>query len=351
MNIEARNSRIIELRKSGLSTDQTAEALQSEYPGITRGVVAGVWWRRNDAPRTVHPAENIITLDVQHPHVPNDADAWRETQSRIERDNRYVIVAHDCDTHFPYHDGDALRARYELLQLAQPHIIVTGSDAGDFPTISRFEADKRVPTGRVLTRFRDPFCQHVQQMRCAVPDASLVWIDGNHDERAWVDLEKSDNADVLMAYHVESIRKEGVAWRGTGHASLEVNIADTLIVTHGWKATIHAANSILREYRHQCYVAAGHTHRPDYYGVTSRFEAEAVIGGCACQLTPHYERRKTRTGWRHGMTIAIVDTHTKQVFFENVVFKHSQNELQFRYGGEQVIIKKASATVAQEDIA
>jgi hypothetical protein len=227
--------------------------------------------------------------------------------------------------------------RSEIRRRLQPHLIVVGSDAGDNPLVSHFEQDRRIPTGRYLSRFRPHWWNHVDRLSYDAPNAVKWWEDGNHDEWVWTALEKEENYDILMAYHVDTIQADKrVFWRGTGREGLSVTIADCLIVTHGTKATVHTANAMLDEFDRQYSVMAGHSHRPDYYSRMGRYKVTATIGGCGCQLLPHYNRRSVSSHWQHAYQYAIVDTQTQSTILHIVDFYYTAKTVWAHFNGEVI---------------
>lgn len=339
---------IIRLRSQGISTDDTTIELFKAYPDVTRNVVAKVWWNydTNGMYQEFAPlprSEKILNLhDWVGVSVKPQLGEFNDAVAKLNRDVRYQIWEHDCDNHFPYQDDDAQALRSLCRQRLQPHGIVGGSDAADFPTISRFEPDRRIPTGRVLSRFRNDWSRHVQnRLRYDAKDALIVWEDGNHDERAWLAIEKDDNHDILTDYHAETIMQGGeVYWRGVGDDSLEVIAGNALVITHGWKSTKHTASGMLDEYDRQYSGMSGHSHKPDYYTLGTKYKVTWLIGGCGCLLNPSYDRRKKRTKWQHGYSYAIVDAFTETAIVKHVDFYHTDNSVWCALDGDILSVKK-----------
>ncbi len=343
MTSDSQRRDIIRLRGQGVSTDEVAQQV-----GVTRGVVCNTWYAFNNGNRyqdlaTVPRPEKILNLhDWQGIEAKPQLQEFSESLARLERDKRYILAEHDTDNHFPYHDEAAQALRSLCRQVIQPDVIVCGSDAADFPTISRFEADRRIPTGRVLSRFRTHWANHVNNhLSYDAPDALKVWIDGNHDERAWLAIESDDNYDILHDYHVNTITQDNqVYWRGVGDDSLEVKIANALIVTHGWKASRHTASAMLDEFDRQYSGMSGHSHRPDYYTTGTKYKVTWLIGGCGCELKPAYDRRKTRTKWQHGYSYGIADVATETAILKHIDFIHEANKVWCVVNGDVLSVDK-----------
>lgn len=346
---------ILEYKAKGLSQSAIANAL-----GTSVGVVAGKLWRhKHNAPRVEQVSKPIIQF-VPAPEKVKELDEWEgvdakpqlgefnDALARLVHDKPTVVVEHDPDTHIPYHYPPALALRSKCRQMLQPDLSVVGSDAFDFPTISRFEPDPRIPTGRVLTRVRPYWWNHIEQMDYDAPKSLKVWIDGNHDARAWEDIEKDKNYDVLMAYHVETIKASGaVYWLGSGQASLAVNVGNALIVTHGTKANTHTAAAILDEFDRQYSVMAGHSHRPDYFTRGTKYKVTATISGCACVLNPPYNRRSVFSHWQHGYQYGVVDTKSETAVLNLVDFHHDKDSIWCYLNGEKLSVKKQEFEAGQ----
>lgn len=182
---------------------------------------------------------------------------------------------------------------------------------------------------------------HAEQLSYDAPNALKVWIDGNHDERAWLAIEADENYDILMDYHVSTIKANGqFHWLGTGEDALEILIGNALIVTHGTKANVHTAAATLDAYDRQYSVLAGHSHRPDYFTRNTKYKVSASIGGCGCLLNPHYDRRNRHSHWQHSYQYAVVDTKTETATVNLVEFNHTRNTIWCYVNGNILSVKK-----------
>lgn len=343
-------AKILELQAQGLKRREIAKAL-----GTTKNAVCGALWRYEQKLKEVEDAKqapaNVVSIPApekilrveqwQGVSVKPQIGEFNEALARLERDKRYVIVEHDHDNHFPYHDPNAQALRSRVRQLIQPDLIVGGSDAFDFPTISRFEPDKRIPTGRVLSRVR-PFWQaHIDQLSYDAPKAKKVYVPGNHCERAIEAIEADENYDILMDYHVTTIKANNqVYWLGTGDEALAITIGNALIVTHGTKATTHTAAATLDAYDRQYSVMAGHSHRPDYFTRGTKYKVSASIGGCGCLLKPFYNRREAHSHWQHSYQYGVVDTLTETAIVSLVEFYHTEKTIWCYVNGNVLNIEK-----------
>jgi predicted phosphodiesterase len=339
--------RMLDLKARGLKNKQIASEL-----GVTKNTVIGALWRHEQVMKAVDTPKPQLTVLPPPDKVPS-VEEWggekaepqvrefRDALKKLERDKRYVVVEHDHDNHFPYHDPNAQAMRSKARQAVQPDLIVGGSDAGDFPTISRFEADRRISNVRPLSHFRDFWWPHVSQMVYDAPKALRVWIDGNHDERVWLNIEAGVDPDVRTSYHAETIQaNKHVYWLGTGDESLEVLVGNALVVTHGTRANVHTAAATLNAYDNQYSVLAGHSHRPDYFTRGTKYKVSASIGGCGCLLKPHYDRRNLHSHWQHSYQYAVVDTLTETAVVNLVEFYHTSESIWCYVNGQVMTVKK-----------
>lgn len=350
---------ILRLRADGSKTDAVAEQL-----GISRNIVAKVNWEYQTqgkhaeyAPKqAVKPIIQFVPAPEKVPSIEewegvvakSQAGEFRDTLSKLEHDKRYIVVEHDHDNHFPYHDPNAQSLRSKARQMVKPDLIVGGSDAFDFPSISRFEQDRRIPTGRFLSRVRPYWFAHVAQLNHDAPKAKKVYMPGNHCQRANETIEADENYDILMDYHVTTIKaNDEFYWLGTGDDSLEILIGNALIVTHGTRANIHTAAATLDAYDRQYSVLAGHSHRPDYFTRGTKYKVSASIGGCGCLLKPHYDRRNAHSHWQHSYQYAVVDTVTETAIVNLVEFYHTSETIWCYVNGQVISVKKQALDAGQ----
>jgi hypothetical protein len=85
------------------------------------------------------------------------------------------------DEHRPYHDERAVSLSLQILEDFDPDKLVIGSDGMDFHTISHFSTDPRLMG--TLRKERLSFWQGVEEKRSACPNAEIIYIRGNHEDR------------------------------------------------------------------------------------------------------------------------------------------------------------------------
>lgn len=234
----------------------------------------------------------------------------------------HVRVMHLSDIHMPFEDASAMALVYQLVAGTRPDVIVVGSDAADFAMLGRFLHDPDVDEGDdILNTFAAHWQPMIARLRHAAPDATLVYIFGNHDLRilTWAMEHAAPVRHTVWSRFVEIVRAQGnVLWIGETDA---VRLGP-LLVLHGNVSTEHAASAMLRDNGYQLSLMAGHVHRltqAEYTGAD--FSVRGVTGGCLC-LPPHYQRgRRPRRAWQLGTAIAHVDLRSRHVSIDNLRFE------------------------------
>lgn len=88
------------------------------------------------------------------------------------------------DIQYPYHDALMLKKLIGVAEYMQPDQIVLIGDAIDFPQVSQWSKGNAGEHTRDLQEHVEGFRVGVLvPMREAAPDAKLLWMEGNHDQR------------------------------------------------------------------------------------------------------------------------------------------------------------------------
>lgn len=261
----------------------------------------------------------IKSESVDRPeNAQTDFGQWAKRFEQIKKRKRFVTVMHLSDIHFPYHDTQALSLTYKVVAQIQPDVIVVGSDSFDLPTISRFGPDKDMAVNDWLQQLKPYWQAFINNLQLAAPNALLPFIVGNHDNRALEEIKKLSVPKVVMDYFIDTVRCDNnVMWLG-GTSEVEIG---NLTVAHGWLTNKYTAASTLLAYKYQRNLIVGHTHRPDFNTVRgANYSVACAVGGCLCQLTPHYQSNRQHTDWQHGTVVAIVDTQTVNSQLHNLIY-------------------------------
>ena len=310
MTTADRDAAIYKLRQQG----QSYSALADKFDLPLGTIYRIMHYQRKHRQPQIQPSQPISRPENED----TDASTWRRRFESLSSRKRFVTVMHLSDVHFPFHDEAALALTYKLVERVQPDVIVVGSDAFDLPTISRFEPDRDLNVDDWLDQIQPYWAAFVAALRNSAPDALMPFIVGNHDARALAEIKKLSVPRVAMRHFVETVRAGGdVLWMGD---TSEIDIGN-LTVAHGWKTTRYTAAATLQAYQHQRNLAVGHTHRPDYYTVRgASYSVSCVVGGCLCQLTPHYQQGRKHTDWQHGTMLGIVDTAGSSTALQSIVY-------------------------------
>jgi len=259
---------------------------------------------------------------------------WGAALTRFQKD-RWVKVMHLCDIHTPFQHDPALNVAYKLLDYLQPHICVVGSDFADFPGLSSFRKDPDItsPSENVLDVFEEHWRAHMYELRERSPDTVYVFILGNHERRLYDYV--NDNAPQVRKEITEKFQhiivSAGALWIGEVDS---VRIGP-LLVHHGNRSGINAAQRMLDDIAHQCSIMTGHTHQIST--VHRRGEDFPVVGATSGCLThyPHYfKRSRMHRPWMLGTAVAEVDLMGRAVNIDNIEFQLEPNCVWVRYQDE-----------------
>lgn len=241
--------------------------------------------------------ENLILA----PEIP---DLLPRIYSKPSNDEAELVVF-VSDFHAPFHDPHLLRQFIDWLATNQPHRIIVGGDLGDFPAQSRHR--HKPEWNASAQECVNAMFQILLAIRLVCPNAEIVFLPGNHDERirnAIIDhnqglfeLRAADQSGEPQALSVWDIRnllhldKLGISYidpAGTYEYAL-YPISTKLAATHGWIAqnkSGYSAAKTLESLGHS--VIVGHTHRRGFYYETT-YEIDgtprdrvAVEAGCMC---------------------------------------------------------------------
>jgi len=210
------------------------------------------------------------------------------------------------DQHARYHDRRTEDAVLNFLSDFKPNLIVNNGDLFDFEALSSFR--KTLAARASLEEDKAWGNALLCAQRAVVPDAEIVLIEGNHEER----LERYllDNAEALSASlnvpgfcelpdYVEYIGPYGMGldWHG-------------VLVYHGSRLGINPSKAELLDAGTSG--VSGHTHRLGSYYHTDRSGAHAwYMGGCLCNINgpdvPPSFRGPRLNDWQQGFVVGIWD--------------------------------------------
>jgi hypothetical protein len=91
------------------------------------------------------------------------------------------VVALIPDLHAPFHDESALAAVCDLLDYERPDQVIFLGDVADFSMLSKHRTHRRF--GALVNETNNVVVTNFRRVREAVPDAQIVLLPGNHDDR------------------------------------------------------------------------------------------------------------------------------------------------------------------------
>lgn len=172
------------------------------------------------------------------------------------------------DIQYPFHDHVLLKKIINVVRDRQPDQIVQIGDGIDFPTVSQWSKGTAGEYADTLQEHIDGYRADVLvELRSAAPDASIVWLEGNHDLRLREFVRKyAAPLTNLRALEVESLvdlRDLDIRYeRGP------LRIATNTLAVHGHEAGGYCASAsawdtkFTKRYGSDKNFVFGHTHQP-----------------------------------------------------------------------------------------
>ena len=95
----------------------------------------------------------------------------------------------------------------------------------------------------------------------------------------------------------------------------------------------------------------GHGHKLKAYNVRGAdYSVSAIMSGCLCELTPHYQGRgqSAQSGekWELGTAVATFDLTDRLVQFENIEFTDTYDQTYALFRGQKLISLREEAIPA-----
>lgn len=247
----------------------------------------------------------------------------KEKKGIVTTTERQLKVVTINDLHVPYHNEKMVRNLVRLLEEEQPDEIILKGDMVDFYDLSRF--DKNPERINKLQEELDILYRILLVFRASCPNAKIVYIMGNHEDRLRRYLWK--NATALSS--LRALRFEELLHL----EELEIELCEFNYMvngfefSHGEVVRQHSSYSAKAEYEKRggsgC---SGHTHRMgSFCKTTSRGTYGWWEDGCACDLTPEYV--SGTPNWQNGFSVIYFDDNAFDVHQVYV------NKGHFRFNG------------------
>ena len=220
---------------------------------------------------------------------PVRSDGWKAPKpSRKRQGSGFTFVV--SDHHCPLHDETLHRLTVQMMRDIQPDRIVVAGDLIDYAAVSRHR--KRGGEAGLNESLQSAY-DVLRAYREACPDADIVFLDGNHEQRLFDALESKglmsvaqvtrpgDDTPLLSTRHLLRLDELHIEQvfppEGCGYEHAEYRIPGGPAVRHGWLAAQGAGSSALRtldKLRRDIVVA--HTHRSAVTWHTHWIDGEPV---------------------------------------------------------------------------
>lgn len=218
------------------------------------------------------------------------------------------------DMQINYQDRQTVAAVHKFLADFRPDTLVLNGDIVDMTALSRFRLTLKQRSE--LERQRYELRWELASLRETLPDANIVYILGNHEQRLVNYIE--DNAPELEFLADDELSFYRFADLDFHHAGLWRAMPIKLVapygeayewhgvtITHGTKVVDNTAKaSLITEGSSG---VSGHTHRMGSYFKTDRSGAHAWFeGGCLCSLRAPHSPPPTLPGvrdWQQGFVV------------------------------------------------
>ena len=230
-------------------------------------------------------------------------------------------IAFPTDIHAPFHDRYAVALAVNIIKEFNPDILVCGSDAIDFYTVSSFDKD---PSRRLRLQSEINAWKEIQkELTSASPNADRIFISGNHEDRLrrylWRHPEL-ESLDVLKINTLLDFDSVGVK------SYRDEVVVGSLVIKHGQyvrKDSAYSAKAEIEGERFSINTMTGHTHRGGtFYAKTRSGIIRADECFCLCSLEADYVKNPN---WQHGIVVATVING--QPIIEPILFHGSGDDI------------------------
>jgi UDP-2,3-diacylglucosamine pyrophosphatase LpxH len=254
--------------------------------------------------------------------------------------NKELQVMHLCDIHAPFHDPYAIDLAFQMVEKAQPDVVVVGSDFADLYLTTHFDIDPDLAQYddelNCLEEHWNPF---INRLKKAAPNAVNLFIWGNHEQRLirklWKDAKQFRKR--LLGNFRDIVKNNGSVWY-LGENVNHVRIGP-LQVEHGSRYNEHVVKSRLYDEGAQISLMMGHVHKRNFYEIQGAdFAVNGISSGCLCPTDPHYAFGTAQSGrkWVQGTAVASFALDEREVLFENNKFADVGTKKVTRFRGERL---------------
>ena len=246
----------------------------------------------------------------------------------------------------PFHDRDALSIALQLAELVQPDVIAL---LGDWIDLAEW-SDKFIRSPDMYNTTQPALVEgswFIQQLRILCPDATIYFLEGNHEDRVTKAINKQvpyaygitqpdSGLPILSVQNMLALARYGVHYIGE-YPDGEVWLSDNLRAIHGDRVRAKSgatATAILEDVT--ATTLFGHVHRQELASKTifTREGTKVVSAfspGCLCRIDGTVPAVKGRMNWQQG--VGIVDYGQRF----NAITPVSINEGGALFEGKQIV--------------
>ena len=202
------------------------------------------------------------------------------------------------DAHVPFHDKVVFRLFINFIKKLQPKTLYIAGDWADCYSISRFDKDPSRVLAFSLINEANEVYNTLVDIRNAVPNTRIIYIDGNHEKRLikylWKHPELTGFTCIEKLFNLKEVgiqHEESGVWSGKFY------------ITHGSVVRKHAGYTAKAEQeKNGCSGISGHTHRDGKYTIRNRSGHFVWFENyCLCDLDAEYI--DGIANWTHGWSI------------------------------------------------
>lgn len=270
--------------------------------------------------------------DILKVEPESDAEWWVQWLIDRAATNPVITAMHLSDIHEPFGNEYAVNVAFQMVEMAQPDVIILGSDFWDFYLMTTFGTNPEVSMESYdeLELLESYWNRFINALNKIAPDAVFLFIWGNHERRI---MRYVDNHSVNLHNTIKREFKRIISCGGRVKYIGDVDHVrmGPLKIEHGSRYNIHAPKSRLEDEGGQVCIWMGHGHKLKWFSMNGAdFSVNAIMSGCLCTVPAHYRplgvSSPSGQKWQHGTAIATFDLNDRLVAFENVEFRTNANE-------------------------
>lgn len=244
----------------------------------------------------------------------------------IDKDYKTALILPDIhigfsttqgETFVPYHDRRCMKLALDIIEYQEFDEIIMNGDTLDLPEFSDYFIRK--PFYRNVTQAAlIEAALFISKIRELSPFSEIVYMDGNHENRANTMLLKyfsaayglrpGDETDLAPLFSIPrmlSLHKSDVVYV-SGYPNEEYWLNDQILITHGHMARNNSggtASAIIKDIDYT--VCFGHVHRQEMasrtiHGRDGNRTVFAFSPGCMCRIDGAVPAKREKQNWQQG---------------------------------------------------